>query len=74
MDVLRPQIIQIGERFYRKNPTLQRDVNADEEEEFNWQNGEYRTCTLHVPVKMMSKSSCQLSSVQNIDKLSKQTV
>lgn len=40
MDVLRPQIIQIGDRFYRKNPTLQRDVTADEEEEFNWQNGD----------------------------------
>lgn len=35
MDVLRPQIIQIGNRCYRKNPSLHRDVEADEEEEFH---------------------------------------
>lgn len=34
MDVLRPQIIRIGDRCYRKNPTLDRDVNALEEEEY----------------------------------------
>lgn len=59
MDVLRPQIIQIGERFYRKNPTLQRDVNADEEEEFNWQNDESsqqsaycdEMCDLQTPIE-----------------------
>nr|XP_022345639.1 activating signal cointegrator 1 complex subunit 1-like [Crassostrea virginica]XP_022345640.1 activating signal cointegrator 1 complex subunit 1-like [Crassostrea virginica] len=34
MDVLRPQIIRIGDRCYRKNPTLNRDVNALEEEEY----------------------------------------
>ncbi|XP_033760277.1 activating signal cointegrator 1 complex subunit 1-like [Pecten maximus] len=37
MDVLRPQIIQIGDRCYRKNPPLHRDVEADEEEDFNEQ-------------------------------------
>lgn len=35
MDVLRPQIIRIGDRCYRKNPTLQRDITADEEKEFD---------------------------------------
>lgn len=35
MDVLRPQIIRIGDRCYRKNPTLDRDVNALEEEEYD---------------------------------------
>ncbi|XP_060065477.1 activating signal cointegrator 1 complex subunit 1-like [Ylistrum balloti] len=35
MDVLRPQIIHIGDRCYRKNPSLHRDVEADEEEDFN---------------------------------------
>lgn len=34
MDVLRPQIIRIGDRCYRKNPTLDRDFNALEEEEY----------------------------------------
>ena len=34
MDVLRPQIIVVGGRCYRKNPTLNRDVEADEEQEF----------------------------------------
>ncbi|OWF52184.1 activating signal cointegrator 1 complex subunit 1-like [Mizuhopecten yessoensis] len=35
MDVLRPQIIHIGDRCYRKNPSLHRDVEADEEEDYN---------------------------------------
>ncbi|KAK3576538.1 hypothetical protein CHS0354_018044 [Potamilus streckersoni] len=34
MDVLRPPIIRIGDRCYRKNPILQRDVNMAEEEEY----------------------------------------
>lgn len=31
MDVLRPQIIKIGNRCYRKNPSLQNDVTDEEE-------------------------------------------
>ncbi|XP_071160134.1 activating signal cointegrator 1 complex subunit 1-like [Mytilus edulis] len=40
MDVLRPQIIRIGDRCYRKNPTLERDITADEEEEYDDGNSE----------------------------------
>ncbi|KAK3094700.1 hypothetical protein FSP39_005155 [Pinctada imbricata] len=32
MDVLRPQIIRIGNRCYRKNPSLNRNVEEEEEE------------------------------------------
>ena len=35
MDVLRPQMIRIGDRCYRKNPTLHRDITADELDEFD---------------------------------------
>ncbi|XP_062567420.1 activating signal cointegrator 1 complex subunit 1-like [Saccostrea cucullata] len=34
MDVLRPQIITIGDRCYRVNPSLNRDINALEEEQY----------------------------------------
>ncbi|XP_052272061.1 activating signal cointegrator 1 complex subunit 1-like isoform X6 [Dreissena polymorpha] len=34
MDILRPEIIKIGKRCYRKNPVLHTDVNAAEEEDF----------------------------------------
>lgn len=56
MDVLRPQIIRIGERCYRKNPTLHRDITADEEEEFDDEstgNFEYcdEVCDLRTPIE-----------------------
>jgi hypothetical protein len=34
MEILRPQIVRIGNRCYRKNPVLQREGNTAEEEEF----------------------------------------
>lgn len=33
MEILRPPIVRVGNRCYRKNPVLQRDVNTAEEDE-----------------------------------------
>ncbi|XP_060565839.1 activating signal cointegrator 1 complex subunit 1-like [Ruditapes philippinarum] len=54
MEILRPQIVRIGNRCYRKNPVLQREGNTAEEEEFTdfipdssgWND---ETCTLDTP-------------------------
>ncbi|XP_045201166.2 activating signal cointegrator 1 complex subunit 1-like [Mercenaria mercenaria] len=54
MEILRPQIIRIGNRCYRKNPVLQREGNAAEEEEYTdfipdssgWND---ETCALDAP-------------------------
>ena len=35
MDVLRPPIIKIGTRCYRKNPIQRRDKNTAEDEEYS---------------------------------------
>ncbi|XP_048745005.1 activating signal cointegrator 1 complex subunit 1-like isoform X2 [Ostrea edulis] len=56
MDVLRPQIIRIGGRCYRKNPPLNRDVDALEDEEYeestvqctNWND---ETCDVNLNIE-----------------------
>lgn len=49
MDVLRPQIIKIGNRCYRKNPSLQNDVTEEEEEFFG--SGEF--CSLSATLRLI---------------------
>lgn len=54
MDILRPQIVRVGNRCYRKNPTLQREGNRAEEEDYTdfipdssgWND---ETCALDAP-------------------------